>query len=484
MAEVTASVRRAVEELRAAEGMASLVALYNPGFAQQFDSRRDSAWLNMGLYFEHGWNNDGNASYLRPAFNRAKAAQIVSYVTSLKHAAGGALAALVRNSSPNARFIVFNPLSWTRSDFADLPYQPVGDVRVIDVSTGAEVRCQPFQRGSSTVLRILAEAVPSLGYRVYEVQLQRSRYADSMAVVIEGSGVFRTGRYRVAVNGRGAVSSLLDLQSGGRELVRVIGGRTINDPGFGSGSPTFENVGPVSGTCVTTASGNPPHISRVTMFAGIDRIAMENEITGTIGDGPVSYAFGFEVSGHVVRHEEVGAVVTARTLSQGGSYADRTARYDLLTMGHFVDVAGGSQGVTLSNWDSPFFGVGNSTAAFLDIGTPQINALVGSRIDAVGFPNQNGDTYFHNRYALRGHSGYNAVRSMRFALEHQNPLVALPLPPSSGPYPSGAYSLLSIADSSTILWAIKPAEEGIADPTHGGLVMRLWNLSPLQNDAH
>jgi alpha-mannosidase len=66
---------------------------------------------------------------------------------------------------------------------------------------------------------------------------------------------------------------------------------------------------------------------------------------------------------------------------------------------------------------------------------------------------------------------------MRFALEHQNPLVAASV--TSGPavsepvYPATEYSLLQISDPNVLLWALKPAEEG----SEKGTIARVWNLA-------
>jgi alpha-mannosidase len=61
---------------------------------------------------------------------------------------------------------------------------------------------------------------------------------------------------------------------------------------------------------------------------------------------------------------------------------------------------------------------------------------------------------------------------MRFAMEHQNPLTtALVSGPAASHYPAASYSLLSISNANVLLWALKPAEEGIAK----GIIARVWN---------
>ena len=63
---------------------------------------------------------------------------------------------------------------------------------------------------------------------------------------------------------------------------------------------------------------------------------------------------------------------------------------------------------------------------------------------------------------------------MMLALEHQNPLTTgAVLGGKEGSYPEFTYSLLTVDHPAVLLWALKPAEEGI----ERGIVARLWNLS-------
>ncbi len=331
------------------------------------------------------------------------------YVMTLRRDASARLAQYIKSESGTLRFYAFNPLGWVRTDVADIPADISGTFRVIDVSTGQEVRSQRIQTAQGTTLRILAEHVPSLGYKVYEIQNQPSAFSDSAARLSNGNMTMENDKYRLTVNSRGAIASLIDKRDNERELVRQVGGLLMNDQGTGGGIAVAENVGPVSTSIFVNAGGSPSHSARITMYHTVDRIDIEDEITSNFGDNIVTFSFGFNLDGYTVRHEEVGAVATAKPISQGGSYSDNLGRYDYLTMNHFVDLSTGQRGVTLSNWDSPFFRLGNSSGTTLDGGTPQIRALVGGRIDqGLGIANQNGDTYFRNRYALQRHGPYDA----------------------------------------------------------------------------
>ncbi|MFV3448548.1 hypothetical protein ACNJGE_21620, partial [Mycobacterium tuberculosis] len=51
IAEKSARVRRAVEKLRSAEALATIVALQDPAFLNGRESDRDAAWRAVGLFF-------------------------------------------------------------------------------------------------------------------------------------------------------------------------------------------------------------------------------------------------------------------------------------------------------------------------------------------------------------------------------------------------------------------------------------------------
>jgi hypothetical protein len=89
-----------------------------------------------------------------------------------------------------------------------------------------------------------------------------------------------------------------------------------------------------------------------------------------------------------------------------------------------------------------------------------------------GLPNQGGDSHFLQRFALQTHDAYDQVAVMKFAMEHQNPLVTGAVTGGSV-FPEASYSLLSISNPNVLLWALKPAEDGI----DRGVVARVWNLS-------
>jgi alpha-mannosidase len=479
LAEVSARVKRAVERLRSAEALATLVSLQNPSFKRATAdlAARDLAFLDMGLYFEHNFINGGPGASgsERIAWQRRLADEIDAYVNGLQADASAALGGLVQKAGTNTRFFAFNALSWMCTDFADLPYTGALPVHVVDVTTGQEVPSQIVSLGGAQYLRVMAPNVPAVGYKVFEIQLGPGQDLSDPALTVDArAGVIQNELYRVVVAPRGAITSLQDKTRGNLEFVQAVGGLAANDLGAGSGSLAAENVGPVSTTLTAAATSPLRHATRVTLYRGSSRIDIRNEVTQNPGNAPQSWAFGFNLASREVHHEEVGAILWARLKTTGGDYAPQNARYDWLTLNHFADVSGsGPVGVTLSNADAFFMRAGNSSATTLDETTPQISPLLGGQMDSAGIPNQGGDAFFLQRFALQTHGAFDALGAMRFALEHQNPLVT-GLVTGGSAYPASSYSYLSVSNPNVLLWALKPAEEGIGE----GVIVRLWNLGP------
>lgn len=473
MAEVSARVRRSVEKLRAAEALATVASLHDTTFMVGRTSARDSAMFGLGIYYEHSWSGGpGVSEAQRAEWQRSIERAISGYVDRL-HADGvAALGAQIARPEGTQRWFVFNPLGWTRTDVADLGL-PYGAFRVIDVATGAEVPAQAVTVDGQARTRILASDVPSVGYRVYELRSGTpATFTPSAAVSLPG---MENTFYRVGLGAHGDLVSLVDLKDGGREL--VAGNDGLFDLGSGSGAAELVESGPVSTTLQVNAGGSPAHTTSVTLYAApVDRVDFSGLVTENFGDTQ-AWSSGFNLPGGTWRHEEVGMIARVARESDGGDYADQNARTDWLTLNHFADLSQSGRGVTLSSWDSPFFQVGNSTPTTLDATSTTLRALVGMQDDpTIGIANQGGDSRFLDRFALRTHGPWDPAAAMRFALEHQNPLVTGACTGVAGaPLPASQWSLLSVDDPATLLWALKPAQNGPATD----MIARVWNVAPV-----
>jgi alpha-mannosidase len=442
------------------------------------ETARDLAWMDLGLYWEHDWTAGGPTvpTSARAAWSKQVANEIVAYVDDLYGDAVIALGGLIAKSGTNPRFYAFNPLSWMRTDAVDFPY-PTGsaDVHVVDLTSGLEVPSQIVIIDTVRYLRVWAEDVPPVGYKVFEIVPGAGSGFGGAPTADNATGIIENDIYQLTVSTRGAITSLVDKTRGSQQFAQTIGGRAINDLGAGSGTLVVENAGPVSITLTATSSSPRSHTSSITLFRdGSSRIDIRNRITQNFGE-VLTWSFGFNLTSPDTWHEEVGAIIRAKTQPNGGHYAPTHARYDWMTINHFADMTGNAgTGITLSNADLQYMNLGNSTPTTLDANTPQIDVLAGGQVDGpdLGIPNQNGDSQFLQRFALQTHDAYDPTAAMKFALEHQNPLVAVAITGGTQ-YPETAFTLLNATNPNVLLWALKPADDGI----NAGYISRWWNVA-------
>lgn len=488
LAEVSASVKRSIEKLRTAETLYTLVALKDKTFGSNLNEQREKAWMSCGLYFEHDWTADGPITrHQRAEWQRKIAAQLNGYVDTLYNRSLSRFGEMVTKSSKSQEsFFVFNPLSWSRTDYSDFPYNGSREIVVTDQTTGIEVPFQFIEKKGKNFLRILASDIPSMGYKSFGIKKGKAANQSEPAPKVTDE-VIENDFYKITVTAQGTIISLIDKKNNNRECVSPVNKLYVNDLGGGNNKAPLndqplrvENAGPISVTLVAESYKPVKHISKITLFKHSDRIELENYLIQNVGEKPVTYSFSFNLNNPEIQHEEAGAILKAKPVSEGGHYAEKICRLDWLALNHFADISGNGQGMILSNRDAYFMKPGASTVEKLDYTTPQINVLATGQIDKwLGIENQDGDSYFEHFFALKPYADeHNAATSMRFALEHQNPLISGIITGKSKEYRT-QYSLFQVSDPNVFIWSVKPAEEGIDK----GVIVRVWNMDSKDADC-
>jgi len=478
MNETTAKMRRATEKLRTAEAMAAIVSLKDPSFMNAFNKAKEDAWESFGVYWEHNWTGDGPVSRKSRADWQIKRQELLSdYVDTLYNNSVNKLARQINKTAENT-FYVFNALSWERTDVVDLIYNGKLPVKVIDQATQTEVPSQLLEKAGKKYIRILAQNIPSVGYKLFQIK-QGSPAPLPKAARVNGA-YFSNGYYRLLLSKSGAIKELYDSLANSRQLVKLTDGRYANDLGGNDDGEELqiENAGPVSVTLKAVSKNPVLHTVRVTLFASVPRIEIEDSIQQNFAD-VTTWAFSFNLNNQTTNHEELGAILKVKKESRGGHYADDNARYDWQTFNHFVNLSEPNYGITLSNLDCSFFKLGNSTVDSLWESSARINALAGGNVDRkledkgiLGILNQNGQKDFQYQFAITtNQTPFNATSAMKFSLAHQNPLLASPVTGAVKPNSTTSFSLLNISHPDVILWSVKPAEE-----TGNGLITRFWNM--------
>lgn len=478
LAEVSASVKRATEKLRTAEAMAAIVARHQPDFADDMKEMRHQAWIAFGLYWEHDWTADGPISkQRRAAWQRKIAGQITDYVDRLYERAADALGKLIDppQASSQDSIFVFNPLAWNRSDYVDFPLgTEKHDWIVVTDQPDENISSQTWQRDGTWYLRFWAVDIPACGYRLFFLR-ERTEHSRSASPSIRAEGSqIRSSRHELTVGNNGSIRGWRCNRLG---KTLIAENQSCNDLEAAKGWVQVESSGAVSTTLRIDVARPIARATRITLFESIDRIEIENTIRESFSDVE-SWRYEFNLKQATTIHEEVGAILRAATKSEGGDYADRNARTDWLTLNHFVTMHDDSAAVTLSNRDCLFFHLGERTTEPMDPSAHTLHVLAGGQVDGqrLGIPNQGNDRLFTQRFAMRADdpaAAADRARSMRFALEHQNPLVAHPVAAGQGVLDGPRHSDLQIDSDSVILWAWKPPEHRAGQ----GTIVRLWNLS-------
>ena len=478
MNETTAKVRRSVEKLRAAEALAAIVSVKHKDFSKHLTASKEAAWEALGMYWEHNWTADGPVKRpIRADWQNKLQKHLTNYVDALFDLASTTLGQDLKQAK-NPRFYVFNPLSWNRNDVADFEFAETYPVKVIDLTTNQEVVSQLITKNGKKYIRIQADNIPSVGYKIFEIKRGKPNVFPTKITVSNGTIV--NAFYKLKLSPSGAITEWVDL-SNNKNLIK--NGQFLNDLGIKNsddGDPlSIENAGAVSVTLKAVSKSPILHTVRLTLFANSPRIDIQDSIQANFGDVK-TWDFAFNLTNPTTRHEELGAILTAKKETRGGHYAAQNARLDWQTYNHFADMSEDNYGITLSNQDCSFFKLGNSTVDSLWENATEFHALAGGQVDKkredkgmMGIFNQHGEKSFLYQFALTTHNtAFDPVKAMRFSLEHQNPLVTGRIKGDTKSNDNKTFSLLTIDDPSLFLWSVKPSEDGIEK----GLITRFWNM--------
>ncbi len=484
LSEPAAKIKRSLEKLRVAEALASVVVSQEPSAFDDLEEMKQRFIFALSTYWIHSWTADGPITKKQLAtWAKGEQKAIADYVDTLYERAKQKLANKIISAEGKQQFYVLNAMNWQRNDFADIEYSGNENVEIIDLLNLQNIDYQVIKNDGGQFLRIFAKDIPSVGYKVFEIRNVKSK--ARVAKVKFQNGVFENEFYRLKITKAGVIISLFDKKQK-KEFVKNIEGKFINDLGSGmietGNEIIIENKGNVSTTILCKSDAQMKHETRITLYDNMQRVDIQNKILQNFGD-PKFVSFSFDIDNSEVWHEEIGAVIKAKLVTEGGHYSDYMSRYDYQSLSHFVNVSNQNQGITISNLDTYFMQIGKSTPQFLDAKSSQINILIGGQIDKenkLGIPNQDGDSLFVMNFSLMPHQGgFDQTNAMKFAMEHQTPLASNILG-GKGNLPNATYSFLKNSDIDSILWTLKPSEK---DVSKTGLIARFWNMSNAKSNV-
>ena len=476
LAEVSGKLRRSMEKLRIAEALAAIASDGDKKMFDVLEGKKKDFLYGISVYNLHGWTADGPVDrHVFANYMRGQQEKVTGYVDTLFSMALKQMGRRINPGGIEDVVYVFNPLNWERNGLVEIPVRKDFNA-VRDLENGMLFEGELFNEGSKKILRVWVEDIPSVGYKLYRLENKPPGAEDN---VFRFSGnKLETPFYSVKISKSGAISSLFD-----KSLKKEWTNGLLNDPGSSNheSGNKIQILEKDDHHIMLICNSNDPvrHESIITFYADDRRVDFQNTVYQNF-EGLLHWTFAFNIDTPEVWHEEVGAIIKAKTASEGGHYADRMARYDYLSLNHFCNISSRDKSITLSNSDCLFFRLGNSTPSFLDQNASVIHILAGGQVNEnLGIIKQDGDTLFHQNFSLLPHSShFDAGESMRFALEHQNPLVASEADPG-GDLTENKFSFLTNENKDIILWTLKPGEDD-------GLIMRFWNMgdSPVNSAVH
>jgi alpha-mannosidase len=209
-------IRHDEELMLDAEKYASLASLFDRPYAQdQFEL----AWKN--LLFDHFHDvmpGSGIAvNYLDAKRNLEDVARSANEITN---AAFDEILAHVNTQGDGVPVVVFNSLSWPRTEVIEVEAQLPGQAQQVEVldAAGHQVESQLLSMDAATSrarLLLLAANVPALGYETYFVRsVGKSPLVALSRAVSASSDTLSNGYVRLKVDPRtGCITSLLDMRN-------------------------------------------------------------------------------------------------------------------------------------------------------------------------------------------------------------------------------------------------------------------------------
>jgi alpha-mannosidase len=368
--------------------------------------------------------------------------------------------------------VVFNPLSWKRTDIAEAEFVLPGNVNYFSIAdiNNRKVPVQIIRQYEDNELRkfkviFLAENIPSLGYCTYRVKPERS--------LLSGKSLLKVNRFRleneffiVKIDSlNGCLTSIFDKLNNREVLDRSSAGnliQVIDDFGDSEGflmspdgkreynlwtgptsnlydNPEIELVetGPVRSTIqIKRKFQLARFIQRIYLYPGINRIDFETSIDWNGKNKMVKVAFPLNV-----RNDSATYEIQYGTIKRPSRGEEQVAQ-------KWVDISDEQYGVSLLNDSRYGFDITPNTIRMSLLRSPDhpVESLDNRGTHQV-------------KYSLYPHrNGWRNAGVMQKGYEFNYPLIAVNGAVHKGSLPA-AHSFIEISPENLIITAIKKAED-------------------------
>ncbi len=451
-------------------------------------------WPGYFTQEEMDRNNRIHLGYAQDAKDTADAllAQGLDRALAELPAAGDAVAAV-------------NPLGRSRDGWVRLAL-PAGiygtTFRVVAHGTGGEVPYQRFDSTSEILFR--AEAVPAMGYRVYDLVPGEPTAVPTGTLQATASSL-ENDFYRLEVSPTdGTVTSLLD-KSTGKQLVDTSSAYRFNQLASNvnseitgasppvanppsSASVSIEYEGPLLASLRVARTGSPHVQTTYRLYRGENRVEFENvldkslmpHVNSTVGSRTYTVTLPFNVHDFEIRTES-----TTRFVNPPADRFDPSDPvFDWHNVEHVIDFFDGSQGIlyAIDSVDVHFFQHFSSwPAASYTTGNGLVLSRMLDKSDEYEFADGTTGPYeiepgtsslLHYVHHVRSTPpSFDPAAASRFGFEALEPLQSRVLTHRPGNLPSDAASFFSIDAPGVLLYTAKGADNG------EGTVLRMIEIA-------
>ncbi len=351
--------------------------------------------------------------------------------------------------------VVFNPLSWARTDVVrlDVPKSLIGNAFRVSDDKG---EVMPSQALDGQIV-FTAVDVPSVGYKVYHVYDMKTPLAIQSP---DGARVIENEFFKVTLDDKtGAIASIFDKKAnrealtGQGDALQCLWEAPHGMSAWGIGaitkteaahqvSSSVNSYGPVRILRVKHDYDKSSFVQDIILYTGVPRIDFKMTAdwgqTGSseIGGLMLKVAFPINVKDGKARFEiPFGSI-------------ERPANGNEVPGQKWIDVSSGDYGVSLLNDCKYGFDVKD-------------NIMRMTLLRAPDDPDPTSDLGQHEiNYSLYPHAGdWKQADTVRRGYEFNNPLIPLVTTPHLGKMPK-SYSFLKVEPSNVIVTALKKSESG------------------------
>ena len=515
------------DKLHSAEKFATIASLL--GDYPSLIDDISTAYDNMLLYDEHTWGKARQVGYEQD-FAWSEKAQYAyrasSMAESILSGSTGRVANSISLKKEGQHIIVFNSLSFQRTDLVNVPNLLVkGPFDLIDEETGQEEPYQVIELDSPQApvphsagryargqfnnpelfnLAFLAENVPALGYKTYRIAPKEEDSSFSSEVVV-GERNLENRFFKVALNPQtGAIESIYDKELS-REIVDKDAPHKLNQliaRWVKSGeeeSPEKVEIrrgqsGPIYGSLIVSGQGAgcPQLTQEIILYDRIKRIDLANRVLKDSTPMMEAYfAFPFKMDNPNFRFEGSNSVIEPLADQFPGSNSN------YYSVQHWADVSDREVGVTFSPIDAHLIEFGGLWPCYvsqahhgvtpLDFGSDFVKPddvtkghmysyVIDSNFRTNFQPVQQSDMLF--RYSITTHKGdWREGRPRDFGWAIGNPLIPVCVNGKKEGMLGKKMSFCQVDKPNVLLLTLKQAENG------DGIIVRLIETEGLDCTA-